>query len=101
MIDFHRHLDLYPDPQGVAREYVARELYILSVTTTPSAPTRPLHSMSSAWAPMASTRDARPVAASNLKPRMIPRLAMSNQAAGSLLADEPSPRSASCRVSGG
>ena len=37
MIDFHCHLDLYPDPLGVARDCAARQLYILSVTTTPSA----------------------------------------------------------------
>ncbi|MES1938531.1 Qat anti-phage system TatD family nuclease QatD [Salinisphaera hydrothermalis] len=37
MIDFHCHLDLYPDPQGVARECRERGLYVLSVTTTPSA----------------------------------------------------------------
>lgn len=37
MIDFHCHLDLYPDPQQVTRECVARNLYVLSVTTTPSA----------------------------------------------------------------
>lgn len=37
MIDFHCHLDLYPDPHAVARECVDRGLYILSVTTTPSA----------------------------------------------------------------
>ncbi|WP_225767732.1 Qat anti-phage system TatD family nuclease QatD [Inquilinus sp. Marseille-Q2685] len=37
MIDFHAHLDLYPDPQATARECVARNLYVLSVTTTPSA----------------------------------------------------------------
>lgn len=37
MIDFHAHLDLYPDPQAVVRECIARGLYILSVTTTPSA----------------------------------------------------------------
>nr|WP_249038340.1 hypothetical protein [Paracoccus pantotrophus] len=37
MIDFHAHLDLYPDPHTVARECVVRDLYVLSVTTTPSA----------------------------------------------------------------
>lgn len=37
MIDFHCHLDLYPDPHAITRECVARGLYILSVTTTPSA----------------------------------------------------------------
>lgn len=37
MIDFHCHLDLYPDPKSVARACVERGLYMLSVTTTPSA----------------------------------------------------------------
>lgn len=37
MIDFHSHLDLYPDPYGVAEECNARGIYVLSVTTTPSA----------------------------------------------------------------
>lgn len=37
MIDFHCHLDLYPDPHAVRDECVRRGLYILSVTTTPSA----------------------------------------------------------------
>lgn len=37
MIDFHCHLDLYPDPHGVARACRERGLYVLSVTTTPSA----------------------------------------------------------------
>lgn len=37
MIDFHCHLDLYPDPHQVMRESVKRGLYMLSVTTTPSA----------------------------------------------------------------
>jgi TatD DNase family protein len=37
VIDFHAHLDLYPDPQATVRECVARNLYVLSVTTTPSA----------------------------------------------------------------
>lgn len=37
MIDFHCHLDLYPDPYQLIRECVERRLYILSVTTTPSA----------------------------------------------------------------
>ena len=37
MIDFHCHIDLYPDPRGVARECARRGLYVLSVTTTPSA----------------------------------------------------------------
>jgi TatD DNase family protein len=37
MIDFHCHLDLYPDPHSVAAECRRRGLYVLSVTTTPSA----------------------------------------------------------------
>ncbi len=37
MIDFHCHLDLYPEPDRVARECAERGLYVLSVTTTPSA----------------------------------------------------------------
>lgn len=37
MIDFHCHLDLYSDPVQVVSECVARGLYVLSVTTTPSA----------------------------------------------------------------
>ena len=37
MIDFHAHLDLYPDPHAVLSQCVADRLYVLSVTTTPSA----------------------------------------------------------------
>ena len=37
MIDFHAHLDLYPDPHAAVRQCVADRLYVLSVTTTPSA----------------------------------------------------------------
>jgi len=37
VIDFHCHLDLYPDPDHVARACEQRGLYVLSVTTTPSA----------------------------------------------------------------
>ena len=37
MIDFHCHLDLYPEPVRVARTCHERGLYVLSVTTTPSA----------------------------------------------------------------
>ena len=37
MIDFHCHLDLYPDPLNVLNECERRGLYVLSVTTTPSA----------------------------------------------------------------
>lgn len=37
MIDLHCHLDLYSDPQRVAKESRVRQLYVLSVTTAPSA----------------------------------------------------------------
>lgn len=37
MIDFHCHLDLYPNPKEVVRRCDAAGLYVLSVTTTPSA----------------------------------------------------------------
>jgi TatD DNase family protein len=37
MIDFHCHLDLYPDPEAVVKDCVSRGLYVLSVTTTPTA----------------------------------------------------------------
>ncbi len=37
MIDFHCHLDLYPDPSDMAQQCVSRGMYVLSVTTTPSA----------------------------------------------------------------
>lgn len=37
MIDFHTHIDLYPDPPVIVREIVERGMYVLSVTTTPSA----------------------------------------------------------------
>lgn len=37
MIDFHCHLDLYPRPHDVVSECVRHDLYVLSVTTTPSA----------------------------------------------------------------
>ena len=37
MIDFHAHLDLYPSPHATALECIARNLHVLSVTTTPSA----------------------------------------------------------------
>jgi len=37
VIDFHCHLDLYPSPQAVRNECVRRDLYVLSVTTTPMA----------------------------------------------------------------
>jgi TatD DNase family protein len=37
MIDLHCHLDLYPKPAAVAQECARRGMYVLSVTTTPSA----------------------------------------------------------------
>lgn len=37
MIDFHCHLDLYPDPEREARDADAAGIYLLSVTTTPKA----------------------------------------------------------------
>ncbi len=37
MIDLHCHLDLYPEPAAVVRECIARGIYVLSVTNTPSA----------------------------------------------------------------
>lgn len=37
MIDFHCHLDLYPDPVAVTQSCVNKNLYVLSVTNTPSA----------------------------------------------------------------
>lgn len=37
MIDFHCHLDLYPNPHEVADEIQRRNLGVLSVTNTPSA----------------------------------------------------------------
>ncbi|MGD1083046.1 MAG: Qat anti-phage system TatD family nuclease QatD [Candidatus Sulfotelmatobacter sp.] len=37
MIDFHCHLELFPDPPRVVAECVRQGLYVLSVTTTPSA----------------------------------------------------------------
>jgi len=37
VIDFHCHLDLYPDPAGVINDCRRRGLYVLSVTTTPTA----------------------------------------------------------------
>lgn len=37
MIDLHCHLDLYPDPRAVAAECERRQLYVLSMTTTPTA----------------------------------------------------------------
>lgn len=37
MIDFHCHIDLFPDPQAVLDEVDARGTYVLAVTTTPKA----------------------------------------------------------------
>ena len=37
LIDLHCHLDLYPNPQAVARQAAKEGVYVLSVTTTPSA----------------------------------------------------------------
>ena len=37
MIDFHCHIDLYPDPLAVLDEVDARGNYVLAVTTTPKA----------------------------------------------------------------
>lgn len=37
MIDFHCHLDLYPNPHEIVAQCIERGLYVLSVTTVPSA----------------------------------------------------------------
>ena len=37
MIDFHCHLDLYPNPQAVIRQAHEDRLFVLGVTTTPKA----------------------------------------------------------------
>jgi TatD DNase family protein len=37
VIDFHAHLDLYPDPVAATKQCVERNIFVLSVTTTPSA----------------------------------------------------------------
>jgi TatD DNase family protein len=37
LIDFHCHLDLYPDPAAIVAECTKRHLFVLSVTTVPSA----------------------------------------------------------------
>jgi len=37
MIDFHCHLDLYPEPARIIEGCSQRRMYVLSVTTTPSA----------------------------------------------------------------
>ncbi len=36
-VDMHCHLDLYPDPKLVLEEVGRRKVYVLSVTTTPTA----------------------------------------------------------------
>jgi TatD DNase family protein len=38
VIDFHCHLDLYPDPHAVARDCATRGIYVLSVSTTALIP---------------------------------------------------------------
>lgn len=50
MIDFHCHLDLYPNPSEIADELQQRGIGVLSVTTTPSA-----------WTGTARLGEARPV----------------------------------------
>lgn len=37
MIDFHCHLDLYPDPEAVTRRAIESDAFVLAVTTTPLA----------------------------------------------------------------
>lgn len=37
MIDFHCHLDLYPNSSEIVRTCLEKKLYVLAVTTTPSA----------------------------------------------------------------
>ena len=37
MIDFHCHLDLFPNPEEIAAAAEAARIYVLSVTTTPKA----------------------------------------------------------------
>lgn len=37
MIDFHCHIDLYPDPRAIVAEAVRRQCCVLAVTTTPLA----------------------------------------------------------------
>lgn len=37
MIDFHCHLDLFPDPESIAQRCEREGIYVLSVTTTPKA----------------------------------------------------------------
>lgn len=40
MIDFHCHLDLFPNPSEIAKTCLDKGLYVLAVTTTPSAWTK-------------------------------------------------------------
>lgn len=40
LVDFHCHLDLYPDFEALVRECESKEIYTLAVTTTPRAWTR-------------------------------------------------------------
>jgi len=37
MIDFHCHLDLYREPKRILEECISRRVFVLAVTTTPSA----------------------------------------------------------------
>ncbi len=37
MIDFHCHLDLFPNPSEIVKTCLDKGLYVLAVTTTPSA----------------------------------------------------------------
>lgn len=37
MIDFHCHLDLFPNPDEIVKYCLSKNLYVLAVTTTPSA----------------------------------------------------------------
>jgi len=37
MIDFHCHLDLFPNPSDIVQKSLDKGLYVLAVTTTPSA----------------------------------------------------------------
>ncbi len=37
MIDFHCHVDLFPDPAALIREITAEGIYVLAVTTTPKS----------------------------------------------------------------
>lgn len=40
MIDFHCHLDLFPNPSDIVKTCLDKGLYVLAVTTTPSAWTK-------------------------------------------------------------